>query len=144
MSTNKTPNLTMHSWAGADSVKRLEFNENFTKIDTEIVKKYVKPVAGIPKTDLVTAVQTSLGKADGSIQTTSKGVVNGVASLGADGKVPAAQLPPSNATATAISVSDSGDFYTGGNVELVLQEIGQVLNAMRGNLIVSTNGVLGS
>jgi hypothetical protein len=36
MSTNKTTNLLLHSWTGTDYVKRTEFNDNFTKIDTEI------------------------------------------------------------------------------------------------------------
>lgn len=84
---------------------------------------YSKPSGGIPKTDLASAVQTSLGKADtalqsftetdptvpswakasskpsytasevGAIATTAKGAANGVAELDANGKVPSAQLP---------------------------------------------------
>jgi hypothetical protein len=38
MSTNKTTNLVLHSWIGTDQVKRTEFNENFNKLDAEIVK----------------------------------------------------------------------------------------------------------
>ena len=34
---------------------------------TALNSKYVKPSGGIPKTDLASAVQTSLGKADGAI-----------------------------------------------------------------------------
>jgi len=34
MSTNKTPNLNLHSWAGSDYVKRTEFNDNFSTIDS--------------------------------------------------------------------------------------------------------------
>lgn len=33
MSTNKTPNLNLHSWVGTDNVKRQEFNDNFDAID---------------------------------------------------------------------------------------------------------------
>lgn len=36
MSTNKTPNLALHSWVGTDLVKRTEFNENFDIVDSNI------------------------------------------------------------------------------------------------------------
>lgn len=36
MSTNKTPNLNLHSWVATDYVLRTEFNENFTAIDDAI------------------------------------------------------------------------------------------------------------
>ena len=39
-----------------------------TEIDTKIDKKYTKPSAGIPKSDLEKSVQTSLGKADTALQ----------------------------------------------------------------------------
>lgn len=55
--------------------------------------KYVKPGTGIPKTDLATAVQTSLTAADAALPAAQRNVPNGVAPLGADGKVPAANLP---------------------------------------------------
>lgn len=70
-----------------------------------------------------------------------KGQVNGVATLGPDGKVPAAQLNVST-TANAITITDSSGYYTGTDVEAALQEIGQTLNAMRGDLITSVNNVL--
>ena len=44
--------------------------------------------------------------------------------------------------ASNVSITDSGNYYTGTNVEVALQEIGQVLNAMRGNLITSVNNIL--
>jgi hypothetical protein len=72
---------------------------------------------------------------------TEKGAPNGVATLDASGKVPASQLNISM-TGSAISISDSGGYYTSGNVEGALQEIGQVLNAMRGSLIDSVNNIL--
>ena len=56
--------------------------------------KYTKPGAGIPSADLTSAVQTSLGRADAAIPATEKGAINGVATLDATTKVPAAQLPP--------------------------------------------------
>lgn len=78
--------------------------------------KYGKPSSGIPKTDLASDVQTSLGKADSALQshqslaayrtaasqdtidagklnTSLKGAANGLAELDANGKVPSTQLP---------------------------------------------------
>jgi len=72
---------------------------------------------------------------------TEKGAPNGVATLGPDGKVPASQLNVST-TADAITIADTGGYYTGADVETALQEIGQTLNAMRGDLITSVNNVL--
>jgi hypothetical protein len=77
----------------------------------------------------------------GVVLVTEKGAPNGVATLGPDGKVPASQLNVST-TANAITITDSGGYYTGTNVESALQEIGQTLNAMRGDLITSVNNVL--
>lgn len=84
---------------------------------------YQKPLGGIPSTDMSSAVQTSLGKADtalqsytetdptvpswakadskptytasevGAIPTTDKGVATGVATLNSQGKIPSSQLP---------------------------------------------------
>lgn len=47
-------------------------------------------------------------------------------------------------TAEEVTVADVGGYYAGGNAELVLQEVGQMLNATRGNLVTSVNTVLGS
>lgn len=41
---------------------------NITNLQDELDSKYEKPSTGIPKTDLASAVQTSLGKADSAIQ----------------------------------------------------------------------------
>lgn len=80
--------------------------------------KYSKPSGGIPKSDLASAVQTSLGKADTALQEhqsladyaktadvntslatkvdkSSLGVPSGVATLGTDGYLKTSQLPPS-------------------------------------------------
>lgn len=40
----------------------------FKSVRTAIAATYTKPAGGIPKTDLATAVQTSLGKADTALQ----------------------------------------------------------------------------
>jgi hypothetical protein len=58
---------------------------------------------------------------------TEKGAPNGVATLDASGKVPASQLNISM-TGSAITITDSGGYYTSGNVEGALQEIGQKQN----------------
>lgn len=39
-----------------------------TEVDTLVNAKYTKPITGIPKTDMATDVQTSLGKADSALQ----------------------------------------------------------------------------
>lgn len=43
-------------------------------VNTAIAAKYTKPSSGIPKTDLASAVQTSLGKADTAYQKPSTGI----------------------------------------------------------------------
>jgi hypothetical protein len=78
------------------------------------------------------------------VPTSQKGVANGVATLGSDGKVPTAQLPPISNTASDVTITDTGGYYTGTNAESALQEIGQTLNAMRGSLVTTTNSILGS
>lgn len=55
--------------------------------------KYTKPNGGIPKTDLESSVQVSLGKADTALQSSLKGEANGLAELDNSGKVPTSQLP---------------------------------------------------
>lgn len=61
--------------------------------DGTLKNGYKKPSTGIPKTDLESAVQTSLGMADSAEQTTNKGVANGYAPLDSSSKVPTANLP---------------------------------------------------
>lgn len=62
MSTNKTPNLGLHSWVGTDRVLREEFNENFNKLDTVVPGKtaagltyYVDAAAGNDTNDGLTS-----------------------------------------------------------------------------------------
>lgn len=62
-------------------------------VNSAISAKYTKPSSGIPKTDLASDVQASLGKADSALQSSLKGAKNGVASLDANGLVPTSQLP---------------------------------------------------
>lgn len=48
MSTNKTPNLNLHSWVGTDYVKRDEFNDNFNILDTKF-EMYIEEVDATTK-----------------------------------------------------------------------------------------------
>lgn len=70
------------------------------------------------------------------------GATSGLAQLGADGKVPPAQLPTLASTATDITVTDTANYYTSTNVEGALAELGQTLAGTRANL-VSTAQALG-
>ena len=45
-------------------------------VETQLSAKYVKPSGGIPSSDLASAVQTSLGKADTALQTAPVTSVN--------------------------------------------------------------------
>ena len=65
---------------------------------------YSKPSTGIPKTDLASAVQTSLGKADTSVQSviingTTKSPTNGVVDLGST------QYPVATSSSSSISMN---------------------------------------
>ena len=61
--------------------------KGWAELLTSIGEKYTKPEGGIPKSDLAAAVQTSLGKADSSIQSVSLagGTNNGTLKLTVDG-----------------------------------------------------------
>jgi hypothetical protein len=51
-------------------ISAVDISNYYTKseVDTAVNAKYTKPGSGIPKTDLDSSVQTSLGKADSAIQ----------------------------------------------------------------------------
>lgn len=117
----------------------VEHNTDGTlKKAADIAAKYEKPSMGIPAGDLSMGVQTSLTKADTSVQSvnavfplsgnvtltatdvsaipvTQKGAANGVASLDGSSKLTASQLPANLATKSTSS-ADTGkaiDAYTG-------------------------------
>lgn len=87
-------------------------------------------------------VKQAYDLANAAIPMSQKSQPNGVASLGADGKVPPAQLPTLASTATDITITDTANYYTSTNVEGALAELGQTLNGTRANL-VSTAQALG-
>lgn len=91
--------------AGGGAVKSVNGKTGVVVLDAEDVGAYTKPSGGIPKTDLATAVQTSLGKADTAYQKPSGGIpANDIAS----GVVPAVDntLAVSGAAADAKKVGD--------------------------------------
>jgi hypothetical protein len=114
-------------------------NDNWDRIDANVAKKSDFDAHVTDTTKHVTQAEKDAWNA--KINASEKGQPNGVATLGPDGKVPASQLNVST-TANAITIADSGGYYTGADVESALQEIGQTLNAMRGDLITSVNNVL--
>jgi hypothetical protein len=52
------------TWANGEQLQASDFNE----VTTAVNANYTKPGTGIPSTDLASAVQTSLGKADSAVQ----------------------------------------------------------------------------
>lgn len=59
---------------GGGAVKSVNGKTGVVVLDAEDVGAYTKPTGGIPKTDLASAVQTSLGKADSAYQKPSGGI----------------------------------------------------------------------
>lgn len=76
----------------ADKAKLNAIATNATANDTDANLKNRANHTGSQEIGTVTGLQNAL---DGKIASTEKGAVNGVASLGADGKVPVGQLPES-------------------------------------------------
>lgn len=64
---NESP-LTAAQLAALNSGATAELINQITANQTAIGQKYSKPAGGIPKSDLASAVQTSLGKADKALQ----------------------------------------------------------------------------
>ncbi len=99
MSTNKTPNLGLHSWAGSDRVSRTEINENFQRLDnlkaedialssTQFTEKNVKAAleslksSGVSgKSSLVTAVIDKGGTVPGTNPRTFEQIEQGIRSI---------------------------------------------------------------
>lgn len=75
-----------------------------------IAAKYTKPGTGVPKTDLETAVQASLGKADSALQSVTKATVG----LGNVDNTADAAKPVSTAQAAALATK--ADLDSGGKI----------------------------
>jgi len=90
---------------GGGAVKSVNGKTGVVVLDADDVGAYTKPTGGIPKTDLASAVQTSLGKADSAYQKPSGGIPAGDI---ASGVVPAVDntLTVSGAAADAKKTGD--------------------------------------
>lgn len=110
------------SWAFVD------WSEIINKPSTYLPSAHTHAIADV--TGLSTALSNKL-------DTSQRGAVNGVASLGSDGKVPTSQLPTIANTAADITIADSGNYFDGANVETGMQEIGRVLAGSRASLVAS-------
>lgn len=67
-----TTNLNLKKPDQTDYVNISDINDNMDVIDAALVKKYEKPLTGVPKTDLAQSVQDSLNKANTALQTVTK------------------------------------------------------------------------
>ena len=91
-------NVVGTSQLQAGSVTNTQLDSSTQTAIAAVAGKYVKPGGGIPSTDLTTAVQTSLGKADSSLQSSQLGAVSGIATLDGSSKLTSSQLPGSVVT----------------------------------------------
>ena len=109
---------------------------NLPKIDNTNTADVVRDLNALA--DAVdTAAQSIKTKADAAIPSSQKGAASGVASLGADGKVPTTQLPTLASTANDITIADANDYYTSTKVEGALAEIGQTLAGTRTSIVTT-------
>ena len=107
---------------GGGAVKSVNGKTGVVVLDADDVGAYTKPTGGIPKTDLASAVQTSLGKADTAYQKPSGGIpANDIAS----GVVPAVDntLTTAGAAADAKKVGDEISTVKDGFDDVVTIEI---------------------
>jgi len=102
---------------------------------------YSKPSGGIPKTDLASAVQTSLGKADTALQEHQS--LTGYATetwVGQQGYQTAQQVQAAISPLQTKAITDTGNYYTTDTVDGALQEIGAELsgvNTLIGSGVIS-------
>ena len=85
---NKSVTVALTPVANTDAVSKAYIDHKLASYATtsDLNNKYTKPTGGIPKTDLASAVQTSLGKADTALQahqtvTLATGTNNGTVKL---------------------------------------------------------------
>lgn len=110
------------------TIKTLSCEEDVWSNSAQTIGSYSKPSGGIPKTDLASAVQTSLGKADTALQSAP------VTSV--DGKTGAVTILPSGGTTGQVLKKTSGTDYAvewanesgggGGGVDYLTVENGKV------------------
>lgn len=82
----------------------------WTELVAEVAAKYVKPAGGIPKTDLASDVQTSLGKADTAVQSGDLGALatkDTIVEADITGTISTSKISGLGALATADTVTQS-------------------------------------
>lgn len=122
---------------------------------TAIGAKYAKPSDGIPKTDLASGVQTSLGKADTALQsapvtsvagkTGAVSLAKGDVGLGNVDNTSDANKPVSTAVArrTWVSVKDYGALGVGTDDTSAIQQAMTAVGALGGGVVFLPKGVYG-
>lgn len=126
--TNGGKVLKAGATANALSWAFVDWSEIINKPSTFLPSAHTHAIAD------VTGLSAALS---GKLDTTQRGAVNGVASLGSDGKVPTSQLPTIANAAADITIADAGNYFDGANVETGMQEIGRVLAGARTSLVAS-------
>lgn len=82
----------------------------WTELVAKVASKYVKPAGGIPKSDLASAVQTSLGKADTAVQSGDLGALatkDTIVEADITGTISTSKISGLGALATANTVTQS-------------------------------------
>lgn len=90
---------------------------------SQVNAKYTKPSGGIPKTDLASDVQTSLGKADTAVQSDALSVYakkSDLATVATSGSYNDLSNKPTIPTKTSKLTNDSGFITSGGSVKSVI------------------------
>ena len=86
-------------------------------IDTALQGKYVKPSGGIPKTDLASGVQTSLGKADTAYQKPNGGIPDSDIASASTWNAKQDALPTTGSASTTYAINVSGKAATAGTAD---------------------------
>lgn len=84
---NKQNALTTEQLAAANSGITAGKVSTYDGYQSQINGKYTKPSTGIPKTDLASAVQTSLGKADSAVQKPSTPTTESAITINSSGTI---------------------------------------------------------
>lgn len=135
MATNTTK-LNLPRPDASDNFNRAAYNGLIDAIDANVGAKTDAAATHIADgTKHISPADKA--KWDGMIPASQKGAASGVASLGADGKVPTAQLPTLASTANDITIADANDYYTSTKVEGALAEIGQTLAGTRTSIVTT-------
>lgn len=105
---------------------------------------YIKPSTGIPKTDLASAIQTSLGKADTALQTeTYKGTITGISANGTSiATSGVANIPAASTSAYGVTMLSSDTNSTSTTLAATasaVKEAYDLANSKQATLVSGTN-----